>query len=156
MVTPLSSMVTPLGNWTPDEPGPSAFVRYGAVWDTAHASVTDARRAVRTLLARAGHRPDQRPNQDAQLVVSELVSNAIQHAPGPGGLLLEVTPDATLLRITVRDSSRRLPRPQARDALRIGGHGLHLVGRLCDKLRTVTLDTGKLVTAHLRLYGATG
>ena len=64
--------------------GPAAPLRYSAAWDTADASIADARTAVRTLLARAGHDPRHRPSQDAQLVVSELVTNALRHAPGPG------------------------------------------------------------------------
>ncbi|MFH8798226.1 ATP-binding protein [Streptomyces sp. NPDC017936] len=126
-------------------------LQYSAAWDTTHTSIADARRAVRTLLARAGHRPDRRPSQDAQLVVSELVTNAIRHAPGPGGLLLELTPDATLLRVTVRDSSPRPPRVRASDPGRPRGHGLRLVMGLCEQLQHITLTTGKQVVAQLRL-----
>ncbi|MFE4856761.1 ATP-binding protein [Streptomyces sp. NPDC056670] len=126
-------------------------MRYSAAWDTTELSIADARDAVRTLLTRAGHRPDDRPVQDAQLVVSELVTNALRHAPGPGHLSLEVLPDAAELRITVRDSCPEPPEPRAPNPLRIGGHGLILVTRLCDRLRTVALDNGKQVVAHLRL-----
>ncbi|MGW1671436.1 ATP-binding protein [Streptomyces sp. NPDC002324] len=144
-------MVTPLEERTTDEEGSSVPLRYSAAWDTADASIADARTAVRTLLARAGHDPRHRPSQDAQLVVSELVTNALRHAPGPGGLALEVAPDAELLRITVCDSSPRPPELRAHDARRVGGHGLFLVARLCDHLQTVALKTGKQVVAHLRL-----
>ncbi|MEU1013879.1 ATP-binding protein [Streptomyces sp. NPDC005890] len=125
--------------------------RYGAAWGTRGARIADARHAVRQLLARAGHHPRERPSQDAQLVVSELVTNAVRHAPGPGELTLEVTPDAAHLRIIVRDSSPLPPRLQVSDAGRIGGHGLHLVTRLCEQVCTVALDTGKRVVAHLSL-----
>ena len=144
-------MVTPLEIRASDEQESAAPLRYSAAWDTADTSIAEARQAVRTLLARAGHEPGHRPSQDAQLVVSELVTNALRHAPGPGSLALEVTPDATLLRITVRDSSSRTPEPSAHDAHHVGGHGLHLVARLCDQVHTIARGTGKQVVAHLRL-----
>ncbi|MER5525876.1 hypothetical protein ABT075_14890 [Streptomyces sp. NPDC002677] len=49
----------------------------------------------------------------------------MRHAPGPGALLLELTPDAALLRISVRDNSPHLPELRANDAGRVGGHGPH-------------------------------
>jgi anti-sigma regulatory factor (Ser/Thr protein kinase) len=143
-------MIIPRKARASDEQKPAAL-RYSAVWDTADASIADARAAVRALLADAGHYPEHRPSQDAQLVVSELVTNAVRHAPGPGGLALEVTPDAALLRISVRDSSPSPPQLRAYDIRRVGGHGLQLVTRLCDQLHTIGLGTGKLIVACLRL-----
>ena len=143
-------MVIPLRNRASDEREP-ASLRYSTVWDREHPSIADARHAVRALLARAGHRPEHQTSQDAQLVVSELVTNAYRHAPGPGGLVLELDPDTLLLRITVRDSSTRPPTLRTPDARRVGGHGLHLVTRLCAQLHTVALETGKQVVAHLHL-----
>ncbi|KPI32811.1 hypothetical protein OV320_2022 [Actinobacteria bacterium OV320] len=107
-------MVTALENRASDEQERAAPLRYSAAWDTEDVSIAEARAAVRTLLADAGHHPDDRPSHDAQLVVTELVANALRHAPGPGDLALEVTPDAALLHITVRDSSPPpLPPPPA-------------------------------------------
>ncbi|MGW4568211.1 ATP-binding protein [Streptomyces sp. NPDC004561] len=149
-------MVIPLSNEAPDEDEyeeePTAPLRYSTVWDAENPPIAEARQAVRTLLVRAGHPPDQQTCQDSQLVVSELVTNARRHAPGPGGLELEVRPDTALLRIIVRDSSPHPPRPQEPDARRIGGHGLHLVTRLCAHLHTIALETGKEVVAHLHLH----
>ncbi|MGW2961367.1 ATP-binding protein [Streptomyces sp. NPDC001220] len=144
-------MVTSLKYRASDEREPAAPLRYSAAWDTTDTSIADARAAVRVLLARVGHHPRHRPSQDAQLVVSELVTNAVRHAPGPVGLALEVSPDAALLRITVSDTSPRPPVLRAPDAGRVGGHGLYLVTRLCGRLHTVARDTGKQVVAHLRL-----
>ncbi|WP_399039351.1 ATP-binding protein [Streptomyces sp. 3330] len=131
-------------------------MRYRAAWDTSDVSIAETREAVRALLADAGHDPDQRPSQDAQIVVSELVTNALRHAPGPGDLALEVTPDAALLRITVRDSSPRPLELRAHDVRRVGGHGLFMVTRLCDQLHTIALETGKQIVAHLRLIKPAG
>ncbi|TXJ79128.1 ATP-binding protein [Streptomyces lavendulae] len=144
-------MVTPLSQQTTREQGLPLPLRYSMAWDATHTSITDARRAVRVLLDEAGHHPDQRPSQDAQLVVSELVTNAIRHAPGPGALTLELTSDATLLRITVRDSSSRPPVLPTPDPGRPGGHGLRLVTLLCDRLQHTALTTGKQIVAQLRL-----
>ncbi|MEU5277945.1 ATP-binding protein [Streptomyces asoensis] len=146
-------MVTPLKNRASDEGQPAAPLQYRAAWDTAETPIAQARTAVRTLLAEAGHAPEHRPSQDAQLVVSELVTNALRHAPGPGALALEVNPDATRLRITVSDSSPRPPRLRPHDARRVGGHGLHLVTRLCDRLHTTAQGGGKQIVAHLPLHG---
>ncbi|MBK3633465.1 ATP-binding protein [Streptomyces sp. MBT97] len=146
-------MVTPLKNRASDEGQPAAPLRYRTTWETADTSIARTRTAVRTLLAEAGHSPEHRSSQDAQLVVSELVTNALRHAPGPGALALEVNPDATLLRIAVSDSSPRPPRLRAHDAGRVGGHGLHLVTRLCERLDTTAHGTGKQVVAHLPLHG---
>ncbi|WP_405009264.1 ATP-binding protein [Kitasatospora sp. NBC_01539] len=59
----------------------------------------------------------------ALLVVSELVTNAVRHAPGPLGLTLALDPGARQdgIRITVRDTSPVLPQPRVPDLL--GGTG---------------------------------
>lgn len=48
-----------------------------------------------------------------------LVTNALRHAPGPGGLLLEMHSSPARLRITVRDTSRAAPRLRVPDPYRI-------------------------------------
>ncbi|QTE01921.1 ATP-binding protein [Streptomyces cyanogenus] len=149
-------MTITLSKRTPGDQPSEAPWRYSASWGSRGTRITDARHAVRSLLARAGHHPRKRPSHDAQLVVSELVTNAVRHAPGPGELLLEVTPDAAHLRIVVCDSSPLPPRLQAPDAGRIGGHGLNLVTRLCEQVYTIALKTGKRVVADLPLHPAAG
>ncbi|NKQ23516.1 ATP-binding protein [Streptomyces galbus] len=141
----------PLVRQTVNDHDTSAAVRYCVVWDGAGVAIGDARRAVRTLLARAGHPAEERASQDAQLVVSELVTNAVRHAPGDGGLLLELTPDAGVLTVTVRDSSPSEPQQRPYDAGRVGGHGMYLVARLCEHVETVALADGKQVIARMVL-----
>jgi anti-sigma regulatory factor (Ser/Thr protein kinase) len=58
----------------------------------------------------------------AELVVSELVTNAHKYAPGPCLLDLEVG-DGTV-EISVWDSDPTLPVPQEADPHRVGKHGL--------------------------------
>lgn len=147
-------MIIPLRKQAPDE-HQAAPLRYGIVWSTEGMSITQTRHAARLLLARAGHPPSHTVSQDAQIVVSELVTNALRHAPGPGGLLLEVT-EENRLRITVRDGSPDRPVLLAPDRHRVGGHGLHLVARLCTRFDTRPTRNGKQVTAELALPDPVG
>ncbi|MFI2762181.1 ATP-binding protein [Streptomyces echinatus] len=135
--------------------GRPALLRYSRTWDTGVSSIAEARDAVAALLARARPIPGRRPVQDAQLVVSELVTNAAKHAPGPCALGLELLSDATALRITVTDTSPEPPRRRPPDPRRIGGHGLHLVTMLCRGWEVTWLSHGKRVTATVPLTPAT-
>lgn len=125
--------------------------RHDRTWDTGMCSSADARDAVAALLASAHPAPARRSVQDAQLVVSELVTNAEKHAPGPCALSLELGPGARLLRICVTDSSTEPPRSRPPDPGRVGGHGLHLVTMLSRNLEVTVLPEGKRVTATVPL-----
>ncbi|MFJ9973792.1 ATP-binding protein [Streptomyces sp. NPDC090621] len=125
--------------------------RYCRSWDADTASLPEARNAVADLLARVRPAPSARTVQDAQLVASELVTNALKHAPGPFTLRLEVVPDPAALRISVTDASPEPPRHRPPDPERVGGHGLRLVGLLCGALEVVPLGRGKRVTATVAL-----
>lgn len=87
--------------------------------------------------------------QDILLVVSELATNAQRHAEGP--YLVELDGDAKSVRVTVWDSSCTLPRVFAPDPLRIGGHGMEIVHRLCDTLTVERVPVGKRVRARFDL-----
>ncbi|MGW1590349.1 ATP-binding protein [Streptomyces sp. NPDC002386] len=135
-------------------PGP---LRDSRTWDLGAPCIAEARDAVGALLARARPAPGRRAVQDAQLVVSELVTNAVKHAPGPCALRLELTPGATALSITVVDTSPDLPRQPPPDPGRVGGHGLLLVNMLSGGLEVTPLPRGKRVTATVALHsGAAG
>lgn len=86
--------------------------------------------------------PEQRL-QAARLVVSELVTNAVRHAPGPCRLDVELR--AGLLEITVSDTSRSHPAARPRDPGRIGQHGLEIVLALCHSVEDEPTPTGKRV-----------
>ncbi|GGU91435.1 hypothetical protein GCM10010260_27260 [Streptomyces filipinensis] len=126
-----------------------APLRYSRTWDTGVTSIGDARDAVASLLSRARPALARRSVQDAQLVVSELVTNAAKHAPGPCALCLEVLPDG--LRITVTDTSAETPRRRPPDPGRVGGHGLHLVAMISRDLEVTRLPRGKRVTVTVPL-----
>ncbi|MFF9520652.1 ATP-binding protein [Streptomyces achromogenes] len=128
-----------------------AVLRYSRTWDAGVSSIAEARDAVADLLARARPTPARRSVQDAQLVVSELVTNAAKHAPGPCVLGLELLPGARALRVTVTDTSREPPRRRPPDPRRVGGHGLHLVAMLARGLEVTWLAHGKRVTVTVPL-----
>ncbi|MGV9341123.1 ATP-binding protein [Streptomyces sp. NPDC003688] len=142
---------TTTGTRLPARTGAAAPPRVKREWDAGVPSLSEAREAVGGLLARVRPVPARRVVQDAQLVVSELVTNAFKHAAGPFALLLELSPDGSTLRIGVTDGSPDPPRPQPPDPGRIGGHGLRLVTLLCAALEVTPLHGGKQVTATLPL-----
>nr|WP_181805643.1 ATP-binding protein [Streptomyces shenzhenensis] len=146
-------MAVPIRKQEADEEPLARPGRCGIAWDGARTSVAEARCVVRAFLARHGLRPEDRPSQDAQLVVSELVTNALRHAPGPAELVLELQPGAERLLIAVRDCSPSPPALREDDPARVGGHGLRLVRRLCSQVRTVPAPPGKRVVALLELRG---
>ncbi|MFF7333898.1 ATP-binding protein [Streptomyces sp. NPDC090306] len=151
-------MFVPLDQQTHGEPGvvAASVPAFSTRWAGADsARIGEARRAVAAFLADAaasGHRrPGERQLQDAQLIVSELVTNAIRHAPGPCGLRLELSPDGARLRIAVRDGSRQVPLVRPVDGSRVGGHGLRLVTALAGDVRVIRFETGKEVVADVPL-----
>lgn len=87
--------------------------------------------------------PDARDN--LLLVVSELVTNAVRHAPGPCVLDLSHSPAG--VRVVVSDSSPRLPRARTADFAGGGGFGWPLVLRLAREVRAVANPRGKDVLA---------
>ncbi|MHA6765643.1 ATP-binding protein [Streptacidiphilus sp. PAMC 29251] len=84
---------------------------------------------------------------DALLLVSELVTNATRHAPGPCELSL--SDDGTQWTIAVSDTSPAMPQPRAPDLVAGGGgFGWHLLQTLAATVQlTPTEDGGKTVTA---------
>ncbi|GHG28107.1 ATP-binding protein [Streptomyces filamentosus] len=91
----------------------------------------------------------------AQLVVSELVTNAIRHTDGPCRLLLELGSDA--LEISVFDQEAAAPVPRGHDPRRIGQHGVEIVVAICESLTVEPAPEGKRVRARLSLpTGRTG
>ncbi len=85
---------------------------------------------------------------DSVIVVSELVTNAIVHAPSPGELRLSLLPD--VLRIAVTDGGTGAPEPRHASSTREGGRGLYLVNALTSAWGMEPLpDGGKVVWAEL-------
>ncbi|MDH6622562.1 anti-sigma regulatory factor (Ser/Thr protein kinase) [Streptomyces sp. LBL] len=148
-------MVIPLMKQAADGQGTDGHsgLRYSTVWAHTAARAVDARRALRALLAhapRTGRKPvPAHLAVDAELAVSELVTNAIRHAPGPCGLILQLSCEA--LAITVWDTSTEEPRVKTGDRHRVGGHGLHLVHAVSGRVVVAPYAGGKQITAYLNL-----
>ncbi|MGC5561358.1 ATP-binding protein [Streptomyces sp. FR-108] len=88
-----------------------------------------------------------------QLVVSELVTNALKHAPGPVLLALRIV--GGLLEVGVWDSDPALPVARAADPGRVGQHGLEIVMAVCEGFEVRREPVGKHVTARIRLHADT-
>jgi anti-sigma regulatory factor (Ser/Thr protein kinase) len=74
--------------------------------------------------------------EDAQLVVSELVTNAVRHSGVPDGgvVVLRVELTGTMVRLEVTDpGSGAVIAPRAPDLERGGGFGLHVVRALSER-----------------------
>ena len=86
----------------------------------------------------------------AVLLVSELVTNAVQHAgPGAYAIVLHLGYGDGWLRIEVHDTSPHGPRPRTPDWLDESGFGLVLVDALAAKWGVQQTSEGKAVWAEL-------
>ncbi len=106
--------------------------------------VAELRQVARRFL---GRWQDAALVDDALLVITELVENAVQHTAGEGELVL--CHRDGLLRIEVADTSSELPRVLQPDPSRIGGRGLLLIAALAQSWGTRSRTSGKIVWAEL-------
>jgi anti-sigma regulatory factor (Ser/Thr protein kinase) len=112
------------------------------------ARARDAADAFLTTLAGTAPPTRERSHSDVLLVVSELVTNAVRHAPGPLTLCLSFT--AGQVQVTVRDSDPTPPRPRQADLNSgAGGFGWAIVERVADRLGVHPLPDGKEIHAFL-------
>ncbi|WP_431924114.1 ATP-binding protein [Nonomuraea jabiensis] len=103
-------------------------------------SVRRARQAARAQLAEWGL---QQACDYAELLISELVTNAVRHARGLVRMSLSAADG--LLRCEVEDSSPTLPSPRAASCDDEGSRGLLLVEMLSCGWGSVPTGRGKLV-----------
>lgn len=125
------------------------------------ASVPRARAFCRALLTAEGAGfafPHVR--DDAEILVSELVTNAVRHAagacPGAGALRLRLLRVGALLRIEVHDPSPSAPRTRRVDLLEETGRGWLLVAAIADRHGAEQTARGKSVWCELRAWPDTG
>ena len=86
---------------------------------------------------------------DALLVVSELVTNAVRHAPGPCVLTLADHRSGLTVAVSDTSSARPVARPPDLDT-GTGGLGWHLLHRIARRVEVRTDPAGgKTVTALL-------
>jgi anti-sigma regulatory factor (Ser/Thr protein kinase) len=114
------------------------------------APTSDALAAARTLVAEACRAWKQPAVSDvAQLIVTELVGNAVRHAGTP--IELTVALRRRYMHVAVRDQSPRLPRLGGGSPDADGGRGLIVVEALAASWGTTRTDDGKVVWATLPL-----
>lgn len=107
-----------------------------------------ARRAVRACVERFGL---QAVREDLELVVSEMVTNAVRHAAAP--VTLEVQADDHGVLVAVADGSPEPPRARTADDDAEGGRGLLLVDLLSVEHGVRPEPPGKTVWAALATRG---
>ena len=105
-----------------------------------------ARRATRDALA-AWQLADL--EEDAVLLVSELVTNAIRHAVDTGAIGLELTSADTWLRLEVQDGDPHWRQMEDLDDCGESGYGFVLVDSLADRWGVRRICAGKAVWAEL-------
>lgn len=113
-------------------------------------SVPVARRVLAQLLSAWAAEPLR---ENAELLVSELVTNVVRHVAGDTAMQVEVHLAAPVLRVTVADSSAVAP---ARlDPSASGGHGMWLLAAVADRWGVEEHGRGKRVWFELRGQGPT-
>ncbi|WP_051940011.1 SpoIIE family protein phosphatase [Phaeacidiphilus oryzae] len=110
-------------------------------------AVGRARRLLRSTVQE--WRLDDSSAETAQLLVSELVTNAVRYAVAPIGLRLIRRPDRLL--VEVADPLPDPPRERRAGRSDEGGRGLQLVRRLADQWGTRAQGPGKVVWFELSL-----
>ncbi|MGY1503401.1 ATP-binding protein [Streptomyces sp. QTS52] len=129
------------------------LMRAGYALDGGDGCIADARHHAVDFLdqARADHHlpVSARARDLTQLVVSELVTNALKYAPGP--VLMELRINARAVDVVVWDSDPTAPAARAADPGRIGQHGLEIVKAVTEELFTEQEPVGKRITARIAL-----
>ena len=88
---------------------------------------------------------------DLQLVVSELVTNAVRAGSPRIRVSLALEDDRAIVRVS--DEAGGWPEPRIADVYDIGGRGLPLVSAISASWGVRLSGTGKVVWAELRLPG---
>ncbi|WNI17245.1 ATP-binding protein [Actinacidiphila sp. ITFR-21] len=136
---------------SPSTPSPAGHPAYTQPLPCAAPSAAEARRLVRTALGVWGL---DALADEAELVVSELVGNAVRHTRCRLIQVSVARPARGTVRVAVADGSyvRPVPRAQPGDE-DVCGRGLVLVAALADRWGTDPLPCGKRVWAELAQIG---
>ncbi|MER8220818.1 ATP-binding protein [Streptomyces sp. NPDC094143] len=133
-------------------PGPPAIQDTVALDGGGHV-IAEARHRAAGFLTRVqvehGIPVSTRAMDLAQLVVSELVTNARKYAPGP--VLMELRIAGDVVEVVVWDSDPVLPVARAADAGRVGQHGLEIVMAVSQGFEVQREPVGKRITARIAL-----
>lgn len=115
--------------------------------------VAGARRFVAAVLTESGVELDAAVVDVALLAVSELATNAIEHAESDFEVSVDVD---SVVRIAVHDGSPTPPVPRDASADDVSGRGMSIIDAVCDAWGVVTEAAGKHVWCELRLPAPAG
>jgi anti-sigma regulatory factor (Ser/Thr protein kinase) len=120
------------------------LVHERAAFPAVASAAADVRRWLRGVLTANGK---EELADTAELLVSELVGNAVQHA---GGSLVEVTLDCDhVVRAAVHDAEPTMPQLRRAAALETCGRGLAIVHELSSRWGATLYRAGKFVWFEL-------
>ncbi|WP_275561952.1 ATP-binding protein [Streptomyces sp. 5-6(2022)] len=129
-------------------PRPKGHPGYSQTMRRAPESAGVARKLVRTALAAWGQ---EDRIEDAALVITELVSNAVDHARLESIRVVVTRPSEKLVRLGVVDRSRNVPYVRTdSNGDNTRGRGLLLVDALTDRWGTDRYRWGKQVWGELK------
>ena len=94
--------------------------------------------------------------ENAVLVVSELLTNAVRHARDTDAIELDLHATRAWLRIEIQDRDRQWPRPRVLNELNESGFGFVLIEALAAKWGVRETETGKAVWAELDIQPGSG
>ena len=117
---------------------------YDRLFVATPTALRDVRRFVRDALAPWG---DDELVDNAEIIASELATNAVKHARSPFRVALARSADT--IRVSVRDASFAPPVRLTPDGLLVGGRGVQLVAALARDWGTHDEADGKTVWAEL-------
>jgi MEDS: MEthanogen/methylotroph, DcmR Sensory domain/Histidine kinase-like ATPase domain len=127
------------------EPAGSRVVEFSRWFSAEPDAPRAARRFVANALQRSGHADTVL--EDAQLVISELATNAVVHARSPFSVYARS--DDSLVHLAVRDESPLAPVVRSVSDSATSGRGLHVVAALTRDWGFDATTAGKAVWAEL-------
>jgi anti-sigma regulatory factor (Ser/Thr protein kinase) len=140
------SRVIPLHDIAPGAESDAATLprdRYDRMFVAAPAALRDVRQFVRGVMRGWG----EQELDTAEVVASELATNAVQHARSP--FRVSISRGSSTIRIAVRDTSFALPEQLLGDVARPGGRGVQLVVSLSRAWGIRDEPDGKTVWADV-------
>lgn len=134
-------------------PRPTGRPGYSVTLPREPRSAATARGLVRTALTTWGS--GQEPIDKGTLIISELVSNAVQHARLTSIRVLVSHPTPTTVLLAVVDRSKSIPSARTdSNGDQVHGRGLLLVDALSDRWGTELYRWGKQVWSELGMEAA--
>jgi anti-sigma regulatory factor (Ser/Thr protein kinase) len=119
-------------------------MEHRAVFELAPEAPSRAREVVNAEL---GSAVSAKVLEDATLLVSELVTNAVRHAPGEGmpEIELRLKVDPSRVRVVVSDPGTGfVTEPRLPTAAESSGWGLYLVDRIADRWGVISKDRSEV------------